>query len=77
MNFDINKINTHVKLSDTDSLIISFEPIIKKLYPDVPLVIGGIEASLRRFSHYDYWSDSYHKSILADTKADLLVYGMG
>jgi uncharacterized radical SAM protein YgiQ len=43
----------------------------------VPLVIGGIEASLRRFSHYDYWTDSVHKSILVDTQADLLVYGMG
>ncbi len=51
--------------------------IVKELYPDVPLVIGGIEASLRRFSHYDYWDDTYHKSILIDTGADLLVYGMG
>lgn len=51
--------------------------ILKELYPDVPLVIGGIEASLRRFSHYDYWDDAYHKSILIDTGADMLVYGMG
>ena len=56
---------------------IVYTRILKQLYPDVPLVIGGIEASLRRFSHYDYWDDSYHRSILADTGADLLIYGMG
>jgi len=44
-------------------------------FPDVPLVIGGIEASLRRIAHYDYWSDRVHRSLLIDTKADLLVYG--
>ena len=60
-----------------DRATITYAKIIKQLYPDVPLVIGGIEASLRRFSHYDYWDDSYHKSILADTQADLLIYGMG
>lgn len=60
-----------------DNCTIVYAQIIKKLFPDVPLIIGGIEASLRRFSHYDYWSDSVHKSILVDTKADLLVYGMG
>lgn len=51
--------------------------ILKELYPDVPIVLGGIEASLRRVTHYDYWDDRLHKSILADSKADLLVYGMG
>ena len=51
--------------------------IIKKLYPDVPLLIGGIEASLRRFTHYDYWSDKLMPSILVDSKADLLIYGNG
>lgn len=51
--------------------------IIRKLYPDVPLVIGGIEASLRRFTHYDYWSDSLLPSILSETCADVLIYGMG
>ncbi len=51
--------------------------ILKKLYPDVPLVIGGIEASLRRLTHYDYWSDQLKPSILVDSKADLLFYGMG
>lgn len=60
-----------------DNVTIVYSQILKTLYPDVPLVIGGIEASLRRFSHYDYWTDSVHKSILADTKADLLIYGMG
>lgn len=51
--------------------------ILKKLYPDVPILIGGIEASLRRFTHYDYWSNQLLPSILVDSKADLLVYGMG
>ncbi len=51
--------------------------ILKKLYPDVPIVIGGIEASLRRLAHYDYWSDTIKPSILIDSKADLLIYGMG
>lgn len=51
--------------------------ILKTIYPNVPIVIGGIEASLRRFSHYDYWSNSIFPSILKDSKADLLVYGMG
>ena len=60
-----------------DRATITYAKIIKQLYPDVPLVIGGIEASLRRFSHYDYWDDSYHRSILTDTGADLLIYGMG
>ncbi len=51
--------------------------ILKKLYPDTPIIIGGVEASLRRVTHYDYWDDSLHKTILADTGADLLIYGMG
>ncbi len=51
--------------------------IIKKLYPETPIVLGGIEASLRRFTHYDYWSDTLKPGILAEAKADLLVYGMG
>lgn len=54
-----------------------YSNILKDLYPDVPLVIGGIEASLRRVTHYDYWSDKLMPSILVDTKADLLFYGMG
>lgn len=51
--------------------------ILKKLYPDSAVVIGGIEASMRRFTHYDYWQDCLKKSILVDSKADILVYGMG
>jgi radical SAM superfamily enzyme YgiQ (UPF0313 family) len=54
-----------------------YSTILKKLYPDAPVVIGGIEASMRRFTHYDYWQDSLKKSILVDSKADVLVYGMG
>jgi uncharacterized radical SAM protein YgiQ len=54
-----------------------YSNILKKLYPDVPVVIGGIEASMRRFTHYDYWQDRLMKSILVDSKADVLVYGMG
>ena len=51
--------------------------IIKQLYPDVPIIIGGIEASMRRLTHYDYWRDKLMPSILVDSGADLLVYGMG
>lgn len=51
--------------------------ILKQLYPEVPVLIGGIEASLRRVTHYDYWKDQLMPSILVDSKADLLVYGMG
>lgn len=47
------------------------------LFPETPVIIGGIEASLRRFAHYDYWSDTVRQSILADAPADLLIYGMG
>jgi uncharacterized radical SAM protein YgiQ len=56
---------------------IVYTQILKKLYPDVPVVLGGIEASLRRLTHYDYWSDRLHKCILCDSGADLLIYGMG
>ncbi len=54
-----------------------YSKIIKKLYPKTPIVLGGVEASLRRFTHYDYWSNSLKPSILIDSKADILVYGMG
>ncbi len=60
-----------------DYATITYVNILKKLYPDVPVIIGGIEASLRRFTHYDYWSDKLMPSILIDSKADLLVYGNG
>ena len=51
--------------------------LIKRKFKDVPVIIGGIEASLRRLAHYDYWSDKLRKSILLDSGADLLLYGMG
>lgn len=60
-----------------DYATITYCNILKKLFPEVPVLIGGIEASLRRFTHYDYWSDKLMPAILVDSKADLLVYGMG
>lgn len=60
-----------------DYAVTVYSNILKELFPETPVVIGGVEASLRRFSHYDYWSDSYKKSILIDSKADMLIYGMG
>ena len=56
---------------------IVYTQILKKLYPDVPVVLGGIEASMRRLTHYDYWQDRLRKSILVDSGADLILYGMG
>lgn len=56
---------------------IVYTKILKQLYPDVPVVLGGIEASLRRLTHYDYWQDSLRRCILCDSGADLIVYGMG
>lgn len=60
-----------------DYAVKTYTQILKTLYPDVPVLIGGIEASLRRVTHYDYWADRLFPSILADSGADLLVYGMG
>lgn len=54
-----------------------YSKILRELYPDAPIVIGGIEVSLRRLSHYDYWQDRLRPSILVDTAADMLLYGMG
>lgn len=56
---------------------IVYTQILKKLFPDVPVALGGIEASLRRISHYDYWKDELRKCILCDSGADLILYGMG
>ena len=56
---------------------IVYTQILKQLYPDVPVIIGGIEASLRRLTHYDYWKDRLEKCILCPSGADLLIYGMG
>lgn len=60
-----------------DYATVAYSKILKELFPDVPVLIGGIEASLRRVTHYDYWADKLFPSILIDSKADLLVYGMG
>ena len=60
-----------------DYAVTVYTQILKKLFPDVPVVIGGIEASLRRFVHFDYWESKLLPSILESSKADLLVYGMG
>lgn len=60
-----------------DYATITYTKILKELYPEVPVVIGGVEASLRRVTHYDYWSDKLMPSILVDSEADMLVYGMG
>lgn len=54
-----------------------YSRVLKELYPDTPLLLGGVEASLRRVTHYDYWDDTLHPTILANTRADLLIYGMG
>ncbi len=60
-----------------DRAVLKYVNMAQRSMPGVPVVIGGIEASLRRLSHYDYWSDKVRKSILLDTKAAILVYGMG
>ena len=60
-----------------DRAVTVYTKILKRLWPDVPVVIGGVEASLRRLAHYDYWDDSIHPSILVDSGADWLCYGMG
>ncbi|MFA5269464.1 MAG: YgiQ family radical SAM protein, partial [Methanoregula sp.] len=64
-------------LKRPDRATIVYTNRVHELFPGVPVVIGGIEASLRRFAHYDYWQDRVRQSILADAPADLLVFGMG
>ena len=56
---------------------IVYTQILRQLYPDVPVVLGGIEASLRRVMHYDYWQERFRPSILVDSQADMITYGMG
>ena len=56
---------------------IVYSQILRQLYPDTPIVLGGIEASLRRLTHYDYWKETLRPSILLESKADMIVYGMG
>ena len=60
-----------------DHATVVYSNLIRKVYKDIPIIIGGIEASLRRLAHYDYWSDSFKRSILLDSQADLISYGMG
>lgn len=60
-----------------DRAVIVYSNLIRKSFKQIPIIIGGIEASLRRLAHYDYWSNSYRKSILIDSQADLISYGMG
>jgi len=60
-----------------DHATVVYSNLIRRTYKDVPIIIGGIEASLRRLSHYDYWSDSMKRSILLDSGADIISYGMG
>lgn len=60
-----------------DYASVVYSKILRQLYPDTPIVLGGVEASMRRLSHYDYWSDTLKPSILLDSEADVLVYGMG
>ena len=65
----------HDKRPEYPSII--YTQILKQIWPDVPVILGGIEASLRRLTHYDYWQETVRKSILIESGADLLVYGMG
>ena len=60
-----------------DHATVVYGNLIRKAYKDSPIIIGGIEASLRRLAHYDYWSDSFKRSILLDSQADIISYGMG
>jgi radical SAM superfamily enzyme YgiQ (UPF0313 family) len=63
------------RVARPDRCTIVYSQRCREAYKDVPIVLGGIEASLRRIAHYDYWSDKVRRSILADAKADLLLYG--
>ncbi len=60
-----------------DRAVTVYSKLVRKVYGDIPLIIGGVEASLRRFAHYDYWSDSVMPSVIVDSDADLLSFGMG
>lgn len=60
-----------------DRATVVYGNLIRKTYKDIPIIVGGIEASLRRMAHYDYWSDSLRRSVLLDSQADLISYGMG
>jgi len=60
-----------------DRAVTVYSKLVRKAFPGLPIIIGGLEASLRRFSHYDYWDDNVKRPILIDSKADFLIYGMG
>lgn len=60
-----------------DRAVTVYSRLVRKSYPDIPIILGGIEASLRRMAHYDYWSDSFRPSVLLESGADLISYGMG
>ena len=60
-----------------DHATVVYGNLVRKVYRDIPVIIGGIEASLRRMAHYDYWTDSFKRSVLLDSQADLISYGMG
>lgn len=60
-----------------DRAVNVYTRLAKEAYPDCPVILGGLEASLRRFAHYDYWDDAIRPSALVDSGADLLIYGMG
>lgn len=60
-----------------DRAVTVYSNIVRRLYPESPIILGGLEASLRRFAHYDYWANEIKPSVLIDSKADLLIYGMG
>ena len=72
----VNKYTANRRLRSEDAYSV-YSKILKQLFPDVPVILGGIEASLRRLTHYDYWQDKLQKCILCDAGADLLIYGMG
>lgn len=60
-----------------DYAVVVYCNLIRRTFKNIPILIGGLEASLRRLAHYDYWSDKLKRSILLDSQADLLLYGMG
>ncbi|MDR0324521.1 MAG: YgiQ family radical SAM protein [Oscillospiraceae bacterium] len=60
-----------------DRAVIVYTGLLKAAFPNLPVILGGLEASLRRFAHYDYWDDAVRRSVLVDAGADILVYGMG
>ena len=60
-----------------DRATVVYSNVDHEIYPDIPIILGGLEASLRRFSHYDFWEDRVRHSIILDSRAKIIVYGMG